>query len=171
MLISKLVRILFDTWVWRKPTNTGLFLNFAAICPIKWKSGLVFCMLHRAKLICSSDWLFFKEVEILKSLFLSNNYPPQFFDKILCKFLALSSHHTQRNENSDECETCFFKVPYIGSASKQFTKSLFELVYREFGLKLKVVYDTFKINRYFQLKTKNTACSLLQCRVPVSMFV
>ena len=102
-----------DTWVWRKPTNTGLFLNFAAICPIKWKSGLVFCMLHRAKLICSSDWLFFKEVEILKSLFLSNNYPPQFFDKILCKFLALSSHHTQENENSDECETCFFKVPYI----------------------------------------------------------
>ena len=103
-----------DTWVWRKPTNTGLFLNFAAICPIKWKSGLVFCMLHRAaKLICSSDWLFFKEVEILKSLFLSNNYPPQFFDKILRKFLALSSHHTQENENSDECETCFFKVPYI----------------------------------------------------------
>ena len=143
-----------DTWVWRKPTNTGLFLNFAAICPIKWKSGLVFCMFHRAKLICSSDWLFFKEVEILKSLFLSNNYPPQFFDKILCKFLALSSHHTQENENSDECETCFFKIPYIGSASKQFTKSLFKLVYREFGLKLKVVYDTFKINRYFQLKTK-----------------
>ena len=98
-----------DTWVWKKPTNTGLFLNFAAICPIKWKSGLVFCMLHRAKLICSSDSLFFKEVEILTSLFLSNNYPSQFFDKILHKFLALSSHHTQENENSDECETCFLK--------------------------------------------------------------
>ena len=111
-------------------------------------------MLHRAKLICSSDCLFFKEVEIFKSLFLANNYPPQFFDKILRKFLALSSHHTQENENSDECETRFFKVPYISSASKQFTKSLSELVYREFGLKLKVVYDTFKINRYFQLKTK-----------------
>ena len=50
------------------------------------------------------------------------------------KFLALSSHHIQENENSDECETCFFKVPHIGSASKQFTKSLSELVYREFGL-------------------------------------
>ena len=49
---------------------------------------------------------------------------------------------------------CFFKVPYIGSASKQFTKSLSELVYREFGLKFRVVYDTFKINSYFKLKTK-----------------
>ena len=28
-----------DTWVWRKPTSTGLFLNFDAICPLKWKSG------------------------------------------------------------------------------------------------------------------------------------
>ena len=65
-------------------------------------------MLHHAKLICSSDPLFFKEVEILKSLFLANNYPSQFFDKILHKLLALSFHHTQENENSDECETCFF---------------------------------------------------------------
>ena len=143
-----------DTWVWRKPTNTDLFLNFAAICPIKWKSGLVFCMLHRAKLICLSDSLFFREVEILKSLFLANNYPTQFFDKILRIFLALSSHHIQENENSDKCKTCFFKVPYIGSASGQFKKSLSELVYREFGLKLRLVYDTFKINRYFQLKIK-----------------
>ena len=103
-------------------THTGLFLNFAAVCPIKWKSGLVFCMLHRAKLICLSDLLFFKEVEILKSLFLANNYPSQFFDKILRKFLTLSSHHTQENKNSNECETCFFKVLYIGFASKQFKK-------------------------------------------------
>ena len=49
-----------DTWVWKKHTKTGLFLNFAAICSIKWKPGLVFCMLHRAKLMCSSDLLFFK---------------------------------------------------------------------------------------------------------------
>ena len=120
-----------------------------------------FCTLHRAKLICSSDSLFFEEVEILKSLFLANNYPSQFFDKIWCKFLGLSSHHTQENENCDECETCFFKVSYTSPASEQFTKSLSELVYREFGLKLRVVYDIFKINRYFQLKTKtpHSICS------------
>ena len=52
-------------------------------------------------------------------------------------------------------ETCFFKVSYIGPASNQFTKSLSEHVYRKFSLKLRVVYDTFEINRYFQLKTKS----------------
>ena len=143
-----------DTWVWRKPTNTGLFLNFAAICPIKWKSGLVFCMLHRAKLICSSDWLFFKEVEILKSLFLSNNYLHSSLIKYCANFLRFHPIILKKTKTAMNARLAFFKVPYIGSASKQFTKSLFELVYREFGLKLKVVYDTFKINRYFQLKTK-----------------
>ena len=62
-----------DTWVWQKPTSTGLFLNFDAICPLKWKSGLIMCMLHRAKLICSNDNLFFAEVNKLRSLFLANN--------------------------------------------------------------------------------------------------
>ena len=91
MLISKLVsENTVDRWVWRKPTNTGLFLNFAAICPIKWKSGLVFCMLHCARLICSSDLLFCKEVKILKSLFLANNY------RSLMKYCAsfLHFHHS-----------------------------------------------------------------------------
>ena len=59
-----------DTLVRRKPFNMGLFLNFAALCTIKWKSGSVFCMLHRAKLICSSDSLFFRDFDILKSLIL-----------------------------------------------------------------------------------------------------
>ena len=28
-----------DTWVYRKPTNTNLSLNFNALCLTKWKSG------------------------------------------------------------------------------------------------------------------------------------
>ena len=28
-----------ETCVWRKPTHTGLFLNFNAACHVKWKSG------------------------------------------------------------------------------------------------------------------------------------
>ena len=51
-----------DTWVNRKPTNTNLILNFNALCPTKWKSGLILCFLNRAKRIYSSDFLFDKEV-------------------------------------------------------------------------------------------------------------
>ena len=138
-------------------------LSLLLYVPSNGNLVLVFCMLHRAKLICSCVSLFFREVSVLKSLIVANNYPAHFFDKILCKFLTLSFHHTQENENSDECETCFFKVPNIGPASKPFIKSLSELLYREFGWKIRVVYDTFKINRYFQLKakTRQAFCSIV----------
>ena len=43
-----------NTCTWRKTTHTGLLLNFDALCPLKWKSGLILCLLNRAKAICSS---------------------------------------------------------------------------------------------------------------------
>ena len=38
----------FTSNVFRKPTYTGLILNFSAMCPQKWKFGLIQCLLHRA---------------------------------------------------------------------------------------------------------------------------
>lgn len=65
----------FDTWVWRKPTNTGLCLNFNSVCPSKWKSGLILCLLSRAREICSSNLLLNEEINKLKNMFYANNYP------------------------------------------------------------------------------------------------
>ena len=48
-----------DTWIWRKPTHTGLLLNYNTNCSEKWKSRLILCLLYRAKLICSNNLLFF----------------------------------------------------------------------------------------------------------------
>ena len=53
----------YDTCVWRKPTNTGLLLNFSALCPNSWKSGLIMCLLHRAKNICSSTKVYDQELK------------------------------------------------------------------------------------------------------------
>ena len=63
----------FETYVWRKPTHTGLFLNFNAACPVKCKFGLILCILHRAKSICSRKKrkLFFNEVNKLISFYLT----------------------------------------------------------------------------------------------------
>ena len=51
----------------------SLFLNFAAMCPISYKAGLLFCMLCLAKVTCSYDLLSFREADILNSLFLADN--------------------------------------------------------------------------------------------------
>ena len=71
----------FDSWVWKKKTHTGLLLNFAAIAPKKWKTGLVFCMLNRAWDICSSPEFFDKEVEKLLTMFRKKRIPTNVFTK------------------------------------------------------------------------------------------
>ena len=52
------------------------------------KSGLISCMLHRAKMIYLNDNLFLKEVNQLKSLFLVNDFISKFFDKAFRKFIV-----------------------------------------------------------------------------------
>ena len=97
-----------DTWVWQKPTNTGLFLNFKAVCPLNWKSGLISCMLYCAKIICSNDTLFNKKVNQPRSLSLSliNNYATRFFDKVLRKFVV-KDHSLLDHSSSVEKDTDF----------------------------------------------------------------
>ena len=122
-------------------------------------------MLHHAKLICSSDSLFFRKVDIFKLLCLASNYPLHFFDKILGKFLIFLSPHTKGNENSHACESCFFKVLYIGPPFKQFTKGLSALVCHQFSFEVKVVAICSRSIATFTLKQKNhmlsasTSCS------------
>ena len=72
--------------VYRKPTNTGLLLNFNAVCPKTWKSGSILCFLHRAKCICSEYDLFVKEVDKLRGIFRNNGYPDKFLDNAINKF-------------------------------------------------------------------------------------
>ena len=52
----------YETCIWRKPTNTAVVLNFNAICPTAWKIGLITCLLHRAKIVCSNCELYTREV-------------------------------------------------------------------------------------------------------------
>ena len=66
------------TSVWRKSSNTGLMMNFSAACPKFWKTGLIFYLLHRANIICSSQTVFNTEVTKLKKLFFANHYPAWF---------------------------------------------------------------------------------------------
>jgi len=64
----------FVTSVYRKPSFTGLCLQWDSYCPRKYKVGLVKCLVNRAIRICSSVTLS-SELLFLKNLFHSNGYP------------------------------------------------------------------------------------------------
>jgi len=44
----------FETSVFRKKTNTGLYIKWSSFCPPKFKRNLILCLLDRAYRICKS---------------------------------------------------------------------------------------------------------------------
>ena len=155
----KLLNDGYETNVWRKSTNTGLLLNFNAICPKIWKSGLIMCFLHRAKWICSNYELYLKEVQKLRLILNNNGYSNWFIDNTLKKFEEQSA----AKNNSQKTEKNFsftLGQPYFGNSSRQFAKKLSDLVKRKFDVDINVYYTTFKTGFYFQLKC-STSLSLM----------
>ena len=58
---------ILETRIWRKPTHTGVILNFSAACPEQWKTGLIICLIKRAKTICSDKF------DVLRGRLLGNH--------------------------------------------------------------------------------------------------
>ena len=144
-----------DTWIWRKPTHTSLLLNFGALCPLKWKSGLILCLLDRAKRICSSNALFNQEIKKLESMFKSNGYPKKFFDSVLNRFFDRNHDFKSKLEEiPDKRREYYFSVPYLGVESRAFAKAFTRLIKKNLDVKFIPIYKTYKINSYFQLKSK-----------------
>ena len=52
-----------------------------------YKRGLIETLLHRSFRLCSSYKNFHREIETLKSLFKHNNYPQNFANQCIKKFL------------------------------------------------------------------------------------
>ena len=140
----------YDTCVRRKPTNTGLLLNFSALCPNTWKSGLIMCLLHRAKKISSSAELYVQELKRLRYIFRNNGYPDWFINNTIKKF------EKRQNNPPDKYEPDFLfsiGIPFFGKASRVFAKRLTALVKTKFNVDINVYYTCFKTgSSYFQLK-------------------
>lgn len=85
-----------DLSIYRKPTFTGLGINFLSNCSLKFKINAIKTLLHRAFHLTSSWQLFHKEILFLQSFFSNNMFPePIFFNnvnKLLNKWLAPPTH-------------------------------------------------------------------------------
>ena len=58
------------------------------------------------------------------------------------------------NCDDDDSDKHFVKVSYVGAASnKRFTKQLSEPVKCKFGVEIYAISATYKVGRYFQLKS------------------
>ena len=104
--------------------------NFNPCVPNSWKTGLIKCMLYSAKLICSTDVLFNREVDRLREMFASNGYPNVYFDNILEKFVcSLREKESGENQVEDKVERRYILgIPYVGKSSRGYKKRVAKFI-------------------------------------------
>ena len=107
------------------------------------------CLLNRAKITCSTDYLFKKKVAYLKNLFYSNGYLIPFFNKILCQF-----QNEKQTVKPNKNLSIFLSFPTLEKSLKEFGLQNQSLIQKRFDTKITIVYKTTKVQEYFSLKSK-----------------
>ena len=140
-----------NSTVYRKPSNTNVVLHYNAVAPSIWKRGLIKCLLHRAKVVCSNKVNLEEEVAKLRGIFIKNGYPAKFFDSIKQQTMrpTTSANNEGSQEKKDEQIPLYLKIPYVGKVSVDYGRKIKSLLQAN---QVKVVYETTKVQHSFQLK-------------------
>ena len=154
------------TSVYRKPTDTKTILNFHAVCPWIWKSGLITCFLNRAFIVCNNWFTFHEEISKLKDfyylllyyyiiyyyIFYMNGYPRDIFYNYVKKCLSEKLMTTNSSQNMND-EKKYTVIPFIGHSSITYKKSLTKN-FKSINKKCCTIFKTFNFQKYFSLKDK-----------------
>ena len=148
----------FATSTYYKPTHTGLYTDWYSFTPRKYKINLIKTLLFRAWKICSGRERFNGDMEIIRKNLLKNKFPPGLLDAVIKNFVA-NKTSAEPAQDQDTPSTVpkkevFLFLPYFGTLSENFEKSLKSIVHDAYKqVELKVVFRTTKrLTDLFKIK-------------------
>ena len=147
----------FETTVFRKKTNTNLYMIWSSLCPTKFKRNLLKCLSDRAYRISSSYKVMHLEYNNITEMLLRNGYPLHFIQNQISRFLDnkyCKSNCNQKSEERIHRPCIILKLPFIGDHSLYVEKELQSFFHRylSHNLNLNVVHNCFKIGDKFKHK-------------------
>ena len=80
------VGINIETRVFRKPTNTDLYIHWQSLTPFQWKHSPLKILVYHSYIICSNEKHLHSELKYLRKFFHQNNgYPHLFINRVFDK--------------------------------------------------------------------------------------
>ena len=93
----------FDTDVYRKKTDTNLYINWEAFAPKVWKIGTLKGLIRRAFTICSTEEFLNKEIAFLTNVFKKQNgYPSRIIHDSIHSVRRKIEEERAASENPDD---------------------------------------------------------------------
>ena len=103
-----------STRVYRKPTNSNLYLQYDSAHPKSVKNGIVNTLLHRAETHCSDIKSYNTEVQLIEKVLVNNRYPRQLIRNINRKRKRKTTVE-QENKKPD----ALVVIPYVPDLSEK----------------------------------------------------
>ena len=155
---------IFHTSVYRKPTFTGLGLNFYSFCPTFYKNNSCKTLIDRAYKISSNYNNLHSEILVLRKYFKDNNYNSFNFEYLVNKYLW-NIYRPKPVIFTVKKDIRYVKFPYIGTLSNKLTKQLQSVLQNKLpSLEFKIVFiNPLKIGNLFNFKDK--LCPLMRSLV------
>ena len=112
------------TYVYHKPTDTGLYLKWVSNQPKQYKINLIKCLCNRASRICSSYNLLMKELDNYKKIFIANGYPHNVIKKAMRKFELKKNDNNIQQQHNSMIQTVYISLPYYNEISIKLAKKI-----------------------------------------------
>ena len=144
----------FTSSIYRKPTFTGLTLNFSSFVPFLYKINLIKTLISRAYKLSSSYINFHKEIEKITSILSNNGFKTCIINKNLKEFINKLYYEKEKLIKKPEKQKIYIKVPFHGEESFRLRKNLKDLIKNYFPqITLNIIFDNnFNIKSFFKFK-------------------
>ena len=116
----------FLTSVYRKPTFTGLYLNWHSFAPKSTKLNLIRCLSYRALYICSECEID-NELRAIRDILIDNGYPEDVIDSNI-KYTVTKFRDTNKVFGPLKCPVSF-KLLWVGFATESIANKIASFVY------------------------------------------
>ena len=148
-----------ETKVYRKATNTDIYMNWHSHAPSTWKISTLRCLVKRAFMISSTDEYLQEELTHLKKVFTGyNEYPMKVVEEVIQDETAKQETKNEAEKQDEEKqenegETVTLCLPYVGDGGTQIMKKMkSDLRKANEKMKVRIVYDAKKLGSRFKVK-------------------
>ena len=130
-------------------------MNFKSFVPRSFKINLISCLVLRAFKICSEKLSFERELDYLKSFFLSNNFPCKFVENSLIRTLR-SIYNCKPPIHTVPKKDVYICLPYLGNYSFILRKKLMLMARRFYPqIQFRCIFrNDFSIGSLFKFKDR-----------------
>jgi hypothetical protein len=159
-----------ETSVYRKQTNTDIYMNWKSHAPSTWKIASLKSLLKRAFLVSSTEVALEAELKHLKNAFCNlNDYPIALVDAMITKertqFRADQQKHQETLETTDETPgkdgevRLALNLPYAGATGEKIVKKMQKYIKNTVNkdqdkVSVSTMYRSKRLSTKFNIKDK-----------------